>query len=143
MAIASVYDSSEEVRLTCLDQLQTKKRPEVISYYVGKLRDKNNEIVNLAAAAIGRMKDPSAIGPLIDALVTLHKFKIQQAGGPNSTSGSFGVGPGGRPGGAGLSAGTKPTTITSKSPEPGRSRRPGRYYRVQFQLRQAGVVALV
>ena len=51
MAIASVYDSSEEVRLTCLDQLQTKKRPEVISYYVGKLRDKNNEIVNLAAAA--------------------------------------------------------------------------------------------
>jgi hypothetical protein len=112
MAIASVYDSSEEVRLTCLDQLQTKKRPEVISYYVGKLRDKNNEIVNQAAIALGRMKDPSAIGPLIDALVTSHKFKIQQTGGPNSTSGSFGIGPGGRPGGAGLSAGTKPTSIT-------------------------------
>ncbi len=27
------------------------------------------------------MKDPSAIGPLIDALVTVHKFKIVKAGG--------------------------------------------------------------
>ena len=40
MAIASIYDAVEEVRLTCLDQLQTKKRPDVIAYYVGKLRDK-------------------------------------------------------------------------------------------------------
>ena len=88
----------EEVRLTCLDHLQTKKRPDVVAYFVGKLKDKksSNEVINLAGVALGRMKDPSAIGPLIDALVTIHKFKIAKPGGDNATSGTFGTGPGGR-----------------------------------------------
>ena len=42
------------------------------------------------------MKDPSAIGPLIDALVTVHKFKIAKPGGDNATSSTFGTGPGGQ-----------------------------------------------
>ena len=88
MAIASIYDPVEEVRLTCLDHLQTKKRPEVVAYYIGKLRDKKstNEVINLAGVALGRMKDPSAIGPLIEALVTVHKFKIEKPGGDNAMS---------------------------------------------------------
>ena len=109
MAIASIFDAVEEVRLTCLDHLQTKKRPEVIAYYVGKLRDKDNGVVNLAGVALGRMKDPSAIGPLIEALVTVHKFKIEKPGGDKSMTGSFGGGPGQH--GTGLSAGGKPTII--------------------------------
>ncbi len=40
LAIASISDPVEEVRLTCLDHLQTKKRPEVVAYFVGKLKDK-------------------------------------------------------------------------------------------------------
>jgi len=110
MAIAAIDDSVEDVRLTCLDHLQTKKRPEVISYFVRKLKDKSNSIVNLAAVALGRMKDLSAVGPLIDALVTVHKFKVVTAGG--SVSPSFSSGPGGRPGGAGLSAGGGTKTIS-------------------------------
>jgi len=108
MAIASIYDSVEDVRLTCLDVLQTKKRPEVVSYYVTKLNSKKNtnEIINLAAVGLGRMKDPSAIGPLIDALVTTHKFKIVQAGGDGAMSPSFGKGPNG--GGTGLAMGGGP-----------------------------------
>lgn len=109
MAIASLSDPVEEVRLTCLDRLETKKRPEIIAYYVGKLKDKKNGVVNMAGFALGRMKDPSAIAPLIDALVTVHKFKIQKPGGDNAISGRFGGGPG--QGGTGMSVGGKPTTI--------------------------------
>ena len=118
LAIASIYDSVEEVRLTCLDRLQTKKRPDVVAYFVGKLKDKksSNEVINLAGVALGRMRDPSAISPLIDALVTIHKFKIAKPGGDNSTSSTFGTGPGGRGapggGGIGMSAGGGPTIIS-------------------------------
>ena len=112
LAIASLFDPVEEVRLTCLDRLQTAKWPEVVAYYIGKLRDKKstNEVVNLAGFALGRMKDPSAVGPLIDALITVHKFKLEKPGGDNSTTGSFGGGPGQR--GTGLSTGGKPTIIS-------------------------------
>ena len=43
LAIAAVYDPVEEVRLTCLDHLQTKRRPEVVAYYVGKLRQEEHQ----------------------------------------------------------------------------------------------------
>ena len=70
-------------------------------------------MINLAGFALGRMKDPSAIGPLIDALVTVHKFKIVKPGGDNAMSSTFGTGPGGK--GARrrheLSAGGGPTMI--------------------------------
>ena len=68
--------------------------------------------MNLAAIGLGRMKDPSAIGPLIDALVTVHKFKIVKPGGDNAMSGTFGTGPrgsGAPSGGIGMSAGGGPT----------------------------------
>jgi hypothetical protein len=113
LAVASIYDSVEDVRLTCLDHLQTKRRPEVTSYYVGKLSSKKNtnEIINLAAVGLGRMKDPSAIGPLIEALVTTHKFKVVKPGGDGAMSPTFGTGPGGRPGGAGMSMGGGPKFV--------------------------------
>jgi hypothetical protein len=114
LAIASISDPVEEVRLTCLDRLQDKKRPEVVAYYVGKLKDKDNPVVNLAAIGLGRMKDPSAIGPLIDALVTVHKFKIVKPGGDNAMGGTFGTGPrgsGAPSGGIGMSAGGGPTIV--------------------------------
>jgi hypothetical protein len=115
LAEASLYDPVEEIRLTCLDRLATKPRPEIVKYYVGKLTAKKstNDVINLAAIALGRMKDPSAVGPLIEALVTMHKFKIAKPGGEGAMSGTFGKGPGGRgaPGGSGLSAGGGPTIV--------------------------------
>ena len=71
-----VEDPVEEVRLTCLDHLEKTKSPEVVGYFVGKLKDKDNHLVNRAGVALARMKDPTATGPLIDALVTTHKFKL-------------------------------------------------------------------
>jgi hypothetical protein len=55
------------------------------------------------------MGDRSAIGPLIDALITVHKFKIvtSNSGGPGSTTTTFGKGPG--MGGGGMTMGQGPT----------------------------------
>ena len=111
LAIAAIDDASEEVRLTCLDYLKTKKRPDVVAYFVSKLSSKksNNATVNLAGIALREMKDQSSIGPLIDALVTTHKFQIAPGGGEGSISPTFGSGPGG--GGGGLLVGGRPRII--------------------------------
>lgn len=113
LAACSLEDPIEEVRLTCLDYLEKKKRPEVVAYYAGKLRDKDNRVVNLAAVGLKRMNDPSAIRPLIDALVTTHKYKINPKN-PGSITTTFGTGPGGSgvPGGSGLSMGGGPKIVT-------------------------------
>jgi hypothetical protein len=114
LAVMAVEDPVEEVRLTCLDYLQKKKDPEVVDYFVGKLRSKDNRTVNLAAIALGRLKDPSAVGPLIDALVTSHKFKVGQ-GSPGSISTSFSTGGPGA-GSGGLSIGGGPKIYTRQIP---------------------------
>ena len=110
LAKTSIADPVADVRLTCLDHIEQVKRPDVTAYYVGKLRDKNNDVVNLAAVGLRRVKDPSAVGPLIDALVTTHKFKVGKPGGPGGMTTTFGTGPGGSgaPGGGGLSMGGGP-----------------------------------
>jgi len=109
LAERSLKDRIEEVRLTCLDYLEKGTHPDVVEYYIGKLRAKLNDEVNLAAVALRRMNDRSAIGPLVDALITSHKFKIMPKN-PGSTSASFPTG--GSAGGGGLSMGGKPKIIT-------------------------------
>ncbi len=112
LAVAAIEDPAEEVRLSCLDRLQSEKRPDVVAYFVSKLRAKDNPTVNLAGIALGRMKDPSAIGPLIDSLLTTHKFKIPKPGGEGSMTTTFGKGPGGS--GSGMSMGGGPTIISKQ-----------------------------
>ncbi len=111
LATCSLEDPVEEVRLTCLDHLQQERNPDVVAYYVGKLRDKDNRVVNLAAVGLSRMKDPSAVRPLIDALVTTHKYKVNNRGGPGSVTTTFGTGPGGSGAPGGLSVGGGPKII--------------------------------
>ncbi len=108
LAVCSIEDPVEEVRLTCLDHLEKITSPDVVAYYVGKLRSKDNREVNLAAAALGRIKDPSAVGPLIQALVTVHKYKISR-GNPGSITTGFSSG--GGSGGTGLSMNNRPKII--------------------------------
>jgi hypothetical protein len=109
LAICSIEDPNEEVRLTCLDYLEKTKDPDVVAYYVGKLRSKDNREVNLAAKGLGRMKDPSAIGPLIQALVTVHKYKVGK-GSPGSMTARFPTG--NSPGGTGLAMNDGPKIIS-------------------------------
>ncbi|MEN6556889.1 MAG: HEAT repeat domain-containing protein [Thermoguttaceae bacterium] len=111
LAVRAVDDRSEDIRSKCLDLLEKKKRPQVTSYFIARMRDKksDNPTINRAAECLGRMKDPVSVEPLIESLVTAHKFKVVKPGGDNPTSASFGKGPGG--GGSGLSAGGGPTII--------------------------------
>jgi hypothetical protein len=98
----SLDDLNEDVRLTALDWLERQPRIEVVEFYIGYLKNADNIMVNRAAYALGRLKNPIAVRPLIDSLVTTHKFKVN-TGSQNQYSAGFGSGPGG--GGSGFSAG--------------------------------------
>jgi hypothetical protein len=72
----AIEDVNPEIRLTSLDCLEAHPTPNVVDYFVKRLGDRNNAMVNRAALGLARMKNESAIGPLIDHLVTPHKFLI-------------------------------------------------------------------
>jgi hypothetical protein len=108
LAESAIDDAIDEVRLSCLDQLQKRKCPEAVAYFVGKLKSKDNRVVNRAGLALGRMGDSSAVAPLIDALVTTHRYRIV-TGNPGSISTTF---PTGGTGGGGLAMGGGPTIVT-------------------------------
>lgn len=75
LAELSLHDDNEEVRLTCLDYLDDDPSPHV-DFYVKNLKHPNNKIVNNAAIALKRLGVRRAIGPLIGALITVHKQVI-------------------------------------------------------------------
>jgi hypothetical protein len=114
VATTSLVDPVEEVRLTCLDYLKKIKNPALVAFYVGPagLKSKDNVMVNRAAVALSALRDRSAIGPLIDALITKHKYKVVTGSGngsPGSISSTFGTG---GTGGGGMSVGGGPKIIT-------------------------------
>jgi hypothetical protein len=90
----SLESGESEVRLQCLDYLVSGVRPVSILPYVQALKSKDNVIVNRAGEALGKIGDPAAVSPLIDALVTRHKYIVQgnQQGQINPVFGSGGGG---------------------------------------------------
>lgn len=98
------------VREDCLDYLISGARPVSILPYVQALKSKDNVIVNRAGEALGRIGDPAAISPLIDALVTEHTYVVQQ-GNPGQMSASFDPSGGG---GGGLQMGGGPKSVKQK-----------------------------
>ncbi|MDZ4659861.1 MAG: HEAT repeat domain-containing protein [Bythopirellula sp.] len=101
----SIDEPDRDTRLQCLEYLLRMNDEIDIQPYVKALRSKDNEIVNIAAEALGQIGNPEAIRALIDALVTRHKFELVSQG---EMSASFS--PDGS-GGAGLSAGNKPKFV--------------------------------
>ncbi|HEX4132387.1 MAG TPA: HEAT repeat domain-containing protein [Pirellulales bacterium] len=95
LALHALDDASQEVRLTCLDYLDDAPHPEVVALYIQKLRDKDNTTINRAAVGLQRLKDPSAIAPLVDALVTTHAYKVSSGAPPGQYTASFGPNGGG------------------------------------------------
>ena len=85
-----------DIRDECLDYLIRDDRPVQILPYVQALKSKDNVVVNRAGYALSRIGDPAAISPLIDALVTTHRYQIQPEGpGGERISAGFGTGGGG------------------------------------------------
>ncbi len=98
----SIKDPEIELRIEALDALVKSKRPGLTPLYAKALKHESNEVVNRAATALAALGDPSAISPLIDALVTEHKQVIggNTSGGQThsysmSSEGTFGFGGGG------------------------------------------------
>ena len=73
---ASLDDSDEEVRAAALKHVVTGEFPGAVKAYVEALHDRRNHRVNHGAVALAALGDRSAIGPLIDALVTRHTIEL-------------------------------------------------------------------
>jgi hypothetical protein len=101
---AALTDASEDVRWEALQILVEHKEGLAVRRFVERLHDNSNELINRAGYSLGYMNDPSAIGPLIEALVSTHIYTQTSGGG---TSATFPVGGGG---GGSFSSGTKTTT---------------------------------
>lgn len=84
----SLADPNEDFRQLALDLLIKSGRPALATPYVRALTNKDNEIVNRAGVALGRIRDRDTIGPLIDALITTHKVKVGE-GNPDQHAYSF------------------------------------------------------
>ncbi|QDU57105.1 HEAT repeat domain-containing protein [Aeoliella mucimassa] len=82
----SLNDPDEEIRLQSLDALIRSGRPGLTEAYVKALRSNENAVVNRAGVALASLDDKSAIGPLIDALVTKHKKVVGNASGGDTYS---------------------------------------------------------
>lgn len=104
-----------DVRADCVDYLLRSGRPVMILPYVQALASRDNVIVNRAAEALAMIGDEAAISPLIDALVTRHKYQVQ-AGNPGGISAGFGSSSIGG-GGGGLSLGGNAPQFVEKNRE--------------------------
>ena len=108
LAKAAIEDESEKVREAARDALEESKDRRAIGALLAELQSKDNARVNRAGAALERISDPETLVPLMDALVTEHKFVVTY-GSPGSTSASFSP-----QGGSGFSAGNKTKVVTRK-----------------------------
>ena len=94
----SLYDSSVDLRELALDLLTRNGRRVPILPYVRALKNADNKVVNRAGKALALIGDPEAVSPLIDALTTEHKYKVETGnpGGINAGmvngSGGFSMG---------------------------------------------------
>jgi hypothetical protein len=97
LAHLALEDADEEIREQCLEYLLESRSPGIASLFVRALTSKENEIVNRAAVALQTIGDSSAISPLIDALVTEHRYVMDNGTQGNhaysmSSSGGFSFG---------------------------------------------------
>ncbi|MCC7473881.1 MAG: HEAT repeat domain-containing protein [Pirellulales bacterium] len=84
----SLNDPDEDVRHHGVELLIKSGRPGIGTPFVRALQNRDNEIVNRAAIALGQIKDRATLGPLIDALITEHRFKASE-GNPDQHAYSF------------------------------------------------------
>jgi hypothetical protein len=77
----SLLDPDPEIREACLDHVIRSGKAGIANVYIRALKNRDNELINRAGAALGLVGDREAIGPLIDALVTKHR--VQVSGGSN------------------------------------------------------------
>ena len=87
----ALNDTDEEIVHACIDLLVIRKTPELTKRFAEALTDADNQRVNRAGYALGRLQDDVAIEPLIEALVTTHLVNRSDPSGqaPGSTTAGF------------------------------------------------------
>jgi len=111
----AMNDADENLRDACLDELKRQGSQYVLSDFLLELKSKDNSRVNRAAECLERLGNKDATLPLINALVTEHKYVQQQGGPPGSMSTTFS--PNGGPGG-GMAMGSKAKIVTERVKNP-------------------------
>ena len=80
LAYHTINNEDGRVREACLDRLEQTKPPSAVLLFIQSLKHDKNHMVNRAAIALGQMRDPIATLPLIESLITEHKYLV--GGGP-------------------------------------------------------------
>jgi len=83
----SLNDDDQEVRFSAMRGFSAEQQSRAIPLFVKALRSEFNPIVSRAGAALGVMGNDKAVGPLIDALITTHEYKVRVP--DNSSTYSF------------------------------------------------------
>lgn len=97
----AMKDKDEEVSDKCLDELKRQRSTTALHAFIKELKSKDNKVVRRAAYCLGVLSDPEATVPLIDALVTPHKFAVTVGGAPGQIGAGFGGPTDGSGGGGG------------------------------------------
>ena len=101
----ALEDRDVKIRDRCLDKLEKAQSKPAVRQFIKNLQHEDNVIVQRAAVALDRMKDPEATPALIDALITTHKI----VEGSSAMSPTFS-----NDGGGGLSMGGGPKLVKTK-----------------------------
>jgi len=105
LTYVALNDADGQVREKALDGLATTGSRIATLAFMKALKDNDNKMVGRAGVALGFMKQPDMTTlPLIDALITEHKYTV----------GGGGIQPSFGSGGGGLSMGGKPQTVKQK-----------------------------
>jgi len=102
-------DPNDSVRDRATIGLEQRDSQVAVSYLISQLQSKDNTVVNRAAIVLGRLKHPASILPLMDALVTTHKFQVTRGTQPGRTNAAFDS-----TGGGGMSFGQEKAKIIDR-----------------------------
>ncbi|MBA2115508.1 HEAT repeat domain-containing protein [Bremerella alba] len=102
-------DPNDSIRDRATIGLEKRDYQMAVSYLIGQLKSANNTTVNRAAIVLGRLKHPASILPLMDALVTTHKFQVTRGSQPGRTNAAFDS-----TGGGGMSFGQEKARIVEQ-----------------------------
>ena len=86
----AMKDQDDEVRDKALEELRRQGSTLALHSFIKDLKSKDNKVVRRAARCLGILGDVEATVPLIDSLVTSHKFAITQGGSPGQIGAGFG-----------------------------------------------------
>ena len=92
LIVRSLQDADATIRDAALSALKPEQYAPAIAELIPALLHNDNQVVNRAGAALGRIGDRQVVPALIDALVTSHRYQVKVPVGPTVTVGLAPVG---------------------------------------------------